>query len=117
LVSDLKGRDHIANRVIDGGWRIMLKWMSEKWGVNVWTGFKYLRWASQKAGTFLDYPCDSFSVRAVFYGVCDVLVSNYFIWTNHHHHHHHHSLSRIRPLGLFRFRIYFLKLTNLSDDR
>jgi hypothetical protein len=25
LVSDLKGRDHIANRVIDGGWRIMLK--------------------------------------------------------------------------------------------
>jgi len=28
---------------------------------------------------------------------------------------HHHRLSRIRPLGLFRFKIYFLKLTNLLD--
>jgi hypothetical protein len=26
---------------------------------------------------------------------------------HHHHHHNHHHLSRIRPLGLFRFRIYF----------
>jgi len=30
-----------------------------------------------------------------------------------HHHHHHHSLSRIRLLDLFHFRIYFLKLKNL----
>jgi hypothetical protein len=27
--------------------------------------------------------------------------------------HYHHRVSRIRPLGLFRFRIYFLKLMNL----
>jgi hypothetical protein len=32
---------------------------------------------------------------------------------NHHYYHHHRRLSRIRPLGLFRFRIYFLKLMNL----
>jgi hypothetical protein len=41
--------------------------------------------------------------------------------TFHHHHHHHqqqqqqqqHPLSRIRPLGQFRLRIYFLELMNL----
>jgi len=32
-------------------------------------------------------------------------------------HHHYHRLPRIRPLGLFRFRIfYFLKLMNLLDS-
>jgi hypothetical protein len=30
-----------------------------------------------------------------------------------YHHHHLLLLSRIRPFGLFRFRIYFLKLMNL----
>jgi hypothetical protein len=43
----------------------------------------------------------------------------------HHHHHHHHRrrhrrrrrrLSRIRLLGLFRFRIYFLKLKNRLES-
>jgi hypothetical protein len=38
---------------------------------------------------------------------------------SHHHHHHHRCrrrcrrLSRITPLNMFRFRIYFLKLMNL----
>jgi hypothetical protein len=30
-----------------------------------------------------------------------------------HHRHHHYRFSRIRPLGLFRLRIYFLELMNL----
>jgi len=30
--------------------------------------------------------------------------------------HHHHHLSRIRPPGLFWFRIYFLKFMNLLDS-
>jgi hypothetical protein len=34
---------------------------------------------------------------------------------HHHHHHLHHRISRIRPLGLFRFRTYFLKLMNVLD--
>jgi hypothetical protein len=36
---------------------------------------------------------------------------------HHHHHHHHHQLHHLsfRPLGLFWFRIHFLKLTNLLD--
>jgi hypothetical protein len=31
---------------------------------------------------------------------------------HHHHHHHHHRASRIRPLDLFQFTVYFLKLMN-----
>jgi hypothetical protein len=36
-------------------------------------------------------------------------INNY---TSSYHHHHHRHLSRIGPLGLLRFRIYFLKLMN-----
>jgi hypothetical protein len=32
------------------------------------------------------------------------------------HHHNHHPLSRISPLDVFRFRIYFLKLMNLLNS-
>jgi len=32
---------------------------------------------------------------------------------HHHPYNHHFRLSKIRALGLFRFRIYFLKLINL----
>jgi len=45
--------------------------------------------------------------------------SNHHHHRHHHHHHHHHRrcrLSRIRPLGLLRFRIYFLKLIDLLDS-
>jgi len=51
-------------------------------------------------------------VTTAFFHIVPILHYNH----HHHHHHHHHHLCRlsiIRPLGLFRFRTYFLKLMNL----
>ena len=41
LVGDLKERDHMGDRGVDG-W-IILGWIFRKWDVGVWTGSSWLR--------------------------------------------------------------------------
>jgi hypothetical protein len=38
---NLKERDHLENKDIDG--RIILRWILRKWDVGVWTGLSWLR--------------------------------------------------------------------------
>jgi hypothetical protein len=38
---NLKERDHLGDQGIDG--RIMLRWISRKWGAGAWTGSSWLR--------------------------------------------------------------------------
>jgi uncharacterized membrane protein YeaQ/YmgE (transglycosylase-associated protein family) len=40
-LENLKGRDHFRALGIVG--EIMSKWIFEKWGVKMWTGFNWLR--------------------------------------------------------------------------
>jgi len=38
---NLRGRDHLGDRGVDG--RIILRWISRKWNVGVWSGSSWLR--------------------------------------------------------------------------
>jgi hypothetical protein len=41
LVGNLRERDHLENRNLDG--RIILKWIFKKWDGGAWTGLIWLR--------------------------------------------------------------------------
>jgi hypothetical protein len=48
LVGKLRERDHLGEPGVGG--RIVLRWISRKWNVGVWTGSSWLR-VGQVAGT------------------------------------------------------------------
>jgi hypothetical protein len=40
-MENLKRRDHLEELGVEG--RVISKWIKNKWGVRVWTGFEWLR--------------------------------------------------------------------------